>query len=101
VLDALPRLPRTMAAADQRAGRYEGAVIDLAEALALAPHAGETFEGSIVEVDGENRHHGTAMLHALAIEAPVAASHDLPLGEVVRLRLDVADPATRTIRFSM
>jgi exoribonuclease R len=101
VLDALPGLPRTMAAADQRAGRYERAVIDLAETLVLAPHVGETFEGSVVEVDGGNRHHGTAMLHALAIEAPVSAGQDLPLGEVVALRLDVADPATRAIRFSM
>jgi exoribonuclease R len=101
VLQALPGLPRTMAAADQRAGRYERAVIDLAETLVLAPHVGETFEGSVVEVDGGNRHHGTAMLHALAIEAPVSAGQDLPLGEVVALRLDVADPATRAIRFSM
>jgi len=101
VLAALPGLPRTMAAADQRAGRYEGAVIDLAETLVLAPHVGDSFDGSIVEVDGENRHHGTAMLHALAIEAPVSADHDLPLGEAVRLRLDLADPATRSIRFSM
>ncbi len=101
VLAALPGLPRTMAAADQRAGRYEAAVIDLAEALVLAPHVGDTFEGSIVEVDGENRHHGTAMLHALAIEAPVSAGRDLPLGDVVRLRLDVADPDAREIRFSM
>jgi exoribonuclease R len=100
VLAALPGLPRTMAAADQRAGRYERAVIDLAEALVLAPRAGETFEGSIVEVDGGNRRRGTAMLHALAIEAPVAGDHDLPLGEVVRLRLETADPATRTIRFT-
>ena len=90
-----------MAASSQRAGRYERAVIDLAETLVLGPHVGEAFEGSIVEVDGENRHHGTAMLHALAIEAPVAAGHDLPLGDVVQLRLDLADPATRTIRFSM
>jgi exoribonuclease R len=101
VLDALPGLPRTMAAADQRAGRYERAVIDLAETLVLAPRVGDTFDGSIVEVDGENRHHGTAMLHALAIEAPVEGDHDLPLGETVRLRLELADPATRTIRFSM
>ena len=101
VLDALPGLPRTMAAAGQRAGRYERAVIDLAEALVLAPHAGETFEGSIVEVDDRDRRQGTAMLHALAIEAPVSAARDLPLGEVVPLRLDVADPGTRRIRFSV
>jgi exoribonuclease R len=101
VLEALPGLPRTMAMADQRAGRYERAVIDLAETLVLAPHVGETFEGSILEVDGENRHRGTAMLHALAIEAPVEADHDLPLGDLVRLRLDSADPASRRLSFRM
>lgn len=101
VLDALPGLPRTMAISSQRAGRYERAVIDLAETLVLAPHVGETFEGSIVEVDGENRHHGTVMLHALAIEAPVGAAHDLPLGETVHLRLDTADPAHRRVSFEL
>jgi exoribonuclease R len=101
VLEALPRLPRTMAAADQRASRYERAVIDLAETLVLAPHVGETFEGSIVEVDGENRHDGTVMLHALAIEAPVSAGHDLPLGDTVRVRLDGADPAHRRVSFQL
>jgi exoribonuclease R len=101
VLEALPRLPRTMAAADQRAARYERAVIDLAETLVLAPHVGETFEGSIVEVDGENRHHGTVMLHALAIEAPVGADRDLPLGEAVRVRLAGADPAHRSLAFAL
>ena len=101
VLEALPRLPRTMAAADQRAGRYERAVIDLAEALVLSPHVGQAYEGSIVEVDGENRHHGTAMLHALAIEAPVAASRDLPLGATMRLRLAAADPARRNVSFEV
>jgi len=101
VLEALPRLPRTMAAADQRAARYERAVIDLAETLVLAPRVGETFEGSIVEVDGENRHHGTVMLHALAIEAPVGADRDLPLGEAVRVRLAGADPAHRSLAFAL
>ena len=101
VLDALPGLPRTMAISSQRAGRYERAVIDLAETLVLAPHVGEAFEGSIVEVDGENRHHGTVMLHALAIEAPVSAAHDLPLGETVQLRLDTADAAHRRVSFEL
>jgi exoribonuclease R len=101
VLDALPGLPRTMAVSSQRAGRYERAVIDLAEALVLAPHVGEAFEGSIVEVDGENRHHGTVMLHALAIEAPVNAGHDLPLGDTVHLRLDSADPGHRRVSFAL
>jgi exoribonuclease R len=99
VLQALPGLPRTMAAADQRAGRYERAVIDLAEALVLAPRIGQSFEATIVEVDPRDRHRGVAMLHALAIEAPVSADRELPLGEVVSLRLAQADPARRAIAF--
>lgn len=101
VLEALPGLPRTMAAAAQRAGRYERAVIDLAEALVLAPRIGEAFDGSIVEVDDGDPRRGTAMLPALAIEAPVSAQRPLPLGDTVRLRLAQADPATRTLLFSL
>jgi hypothetical protein len=41
------------------------------------------------------------MLHALAIEAPVSAGHDLPLGDVVHLRLDAADPAHRRVSFEL
>ena len=105
VLQALPGLPRTMAAADQRASRYERAVIDLAEALVLAPRIGEAFEATIVEVDRHDvdrpdRHRGVAMLHALAIEAPVSGEHALPLGEVVQVRLATADPARRAIEFT-
>jgi exoribonuclease R len=99
VLQALPGLPRTMAAADQRAGHYERAVIDLAEALVLAPRIGQSFEATIVEVDPRDRHRGVAMLHALAIEAPVSADRELPLGEVVSMRLAQADPARSAIAF--
>ena len=101
VLDALPGLPRTMAVSSQRAGRYERAVIDLAEALVLAPRVGDTFEASIVDVDDRDANLGVAMLHALAIEAPVRAEGDgeLPLGEVVRVQLERADPEQRAILF--
>lgn len=99
VLQALPGLPRTMAAASQRANRYERAVIDLAEALVLAPRVGDSFEASIVDVDARDRHRGVAMLHALAIEAPVSGERELPLGDVVSVRLEQADPAHRAIRF--
>jgi VacB/RNase II family 3'-5' exoribonuclease len=105
VLQALPDLPKTMAAADQRASRYERAVIDLAEALVLAPRVGESFEATIVEVDRHDvdrpdSHRGVAMLHALAIEAPVSGARELPLGEVVQVRLATADPARRAIGFT-
>lgn len=100
VREALPGLPATMAASGQRAGRFEHAVIDLAESIALAPRVGEIFDGSVVERDKDPAR-GTAMLPDLAIQAPVAAAAPLPLGEAVRLRLAEADPERRTVRFEM
>jgi VacB/RNase II family 3'-5' exoribonuclease len=100
VLQALPGLPTTMTDADRRAGRFERSVIDLAEALVLAPRVGESFEATIVEVDARDPHRGVAMLHALAIEAPVSGERKLPLGEVVQVRLATADPARRAIEFT-
>lgn len=97
VLQALPDLPATMQASGQRANRFERAVIDLAEVLALAPRIGEVFEGSIVEVDREDPRRGVAMLRELAIEAPAKGERPLPLGEVVRLRLAEANPASRGV----
>ena len=100
VLAALPGLPATMQASGQRAGRFERAVIDLAEALALAPRVGGAFEGSIVEVEKDPTQ-GVAMLRDLAIEAPVRGAAALPLGEAVALRLAEADPETRKVRFEL
>lgn len=100
VREALPGLPATMQASGQRAGRFERAVIDLAEALALAPRVGETFEGSIVEVERKDPTRGMAMLQDLAIEGPVVAADALEAGSALRLRLVEADPQQRKIRFA-
>ena len=100
VTSALPALPATMQRSAQRAGRFERAVIDLAEALTLAPRVGELFEGSIVEVE-KDKSRGVAMLRELAIEAPVQGDTPLPLGDGVTLRLVQADPATRAVRFEL
>ncbi|MGH8075146.1 MAG: RNB domain-containing ribonuclease, partial [Lysobacter sp.] len=99
VLDALPDLPATMQASARRANRYENAVVDLAEAVALAPRVGETFEGAIVEVDSKDPTQGEAMLRDPAIVARVAGQQDLPLGSHVQLRLVEADTETRRILF--
>src|SRR5690606_25477057 len=99
VRDALPGLPRTMAASSQRAGRYERAVIDLAETLVLAPHVGELFDASIVEADDRDPTRGVSMLKAMATEAPVSGTAALPVGVVVRVRLRRADPGQRLIDF--
>ena len=100
VTSALPTLPATMQRSAQRAGRFERAVIDLAEALTLAPRVGEEFDGSIVEVV-KDKSRGGAMLRELAIEAPVQGVWPLPLGEGVSLRLVEADPGTRVVRFEL
>ena len=101
VLQALPGLPATMAAADRRAGHYERAVIDLAESLVLAPRVGERFSASIVEIDRRDPKQGMAMLTDLAIEARVQGDAPLPLGASVEVKLVEADPARRRILFQL
>ena len=86
VLEALPELPATMQESARRASRYENAVLDLAEAAALASRVGEIFEGAIVEIDKKDPRQGEVMLREPAILARVAADHALPLGEQVRVR---------------
>ncbi len=110
-LAALPGLPPTMQAADHRAGQYQRAVIDLTEAVVMAPHVGESFHGTIIDVGGKpagagrtgqaDAHGGIMMLRDPAIEARVTGPADLVLGAEVSARLAEADPARRTIRFEI
>jgi exoribonuclease R len=101
VLGALPGLPATMQASSQRASRFERAVIDLTEAITLAPRIGETFAGAIVELGRGDPKQGVAMLRDPAIEAPVTGDVPLPLGEDVKLKLVEADPVKRSVRFEL
>ena len=101
VLEALPGLPATMQESARRARRYENAVLDLAEAAALASRVGEVFEGAVVEIDKKDPQQGEVMLRELAILARVFANHALLLGEQVRVRLVEADPGARRIRFEL
>ncbi|HEX7733106.1 MAG TPA: RNB domain-containing ribonuclease, partial [Rhodanobacter sp.] len=103
---ALPGLPELMAEADRRAHQYERQVIDLVEAVLLAPRVGETFRGDIVEADGAehdhgNGHGGVVMLRNPAIEARVTAAAPLPLGQQATVRLAEADPVKRVVRFEL
>lgn len=101
VLGALPSLPATMRESAQRASRYEHAMVDLAESVALAARVGETFEGVIVDVDHNDLQRGVAVIRDPAIEARVTGSHALPLGKRVKMTLTEADPATRSTRFTV
>ena len=92
---ALPALPDEMAAADKRAHEIDRAIVDLTEAVVLAPRVGEVFEAVVVE-SGEKG--GAVQLAEPAVRARCEGS-GLPLGEQISVRLEVADPTTRTVTF--
>jgi exoribonuclease R len=78
-----------------RAAALERAVVDLAEAVVLAPRVGEVFDAVVVE-SGER--HGVVQLRDPAVRAR-CDSPGLPLGQPVRVRLVEADPVARQVRF--
>jgi exoribonuclease R len=97
VREALPGLPAEMARADQAAHRYERAVVDWVEACVLARRVGETFTGTVVEVDPEH-HRGTVVIQDPAVEARVTGD-GLPLGHELQVRLTQADPEQGRVTF--
>ncbi len=92
---ALPALPDEMAAAGSRSRALERAVVDLAEAVVLAPRLGEEFDSIVVET-GTKR--GVIQLRDPAVRAPCDAPQ-LPLGQPLRVRLASVDVAGRQVRF--
>jgi exoribonuclease R len=101
VLSALPGLPATMQASGHRARQYEKAVLDLAEAEALATRIGDIFAGAIVEVAPNDPRKGVVIVRDPAIEASVSSASALPLGADVKVKLVEADPVKRTTRFEL
>jgi exoribonuclease R len=97
VLRGLDGLPDEMAGADRRARKYERAIIDLMEVVLLHDRVGETFPGTVVEVD-RNRHRGVVVLAEPAVEATVRGD-DLPLGHQIQVRLVSADSASGAATF--
>ncbi|MEA2294910.1 MAG: hypothetical protein QOE86_2549 [Solirubrobacteraceae bacterium] len=90
-VEGLDRLPEAMRAADRRASALEHACVDLVEASLLAGRVGETFDAVVVD-------EGQIQIASPAVRA--ACDGDPPVGAAVRVRLVVADPASRTVRFS-
>ena len=101
VLGAMKDLPDTMRDSARRAHQYENAIVDLCEAELLADRVGESFAGVVVEVDEKDDRRGDVTVQDPAIEAPVEGAEPLSLGEDVTVTLTAADPATRTVRFSL
>ena len=89
---ALPELPTTMANAGRRAGAVDRAVVDLVEAVLLSGREGERFEGVVID-------DGIVQLRDPAVRAKVSGAPDP--GSAVSVRLEDADPATRTVQFAI
>jgi exoribonuclease R len=98
VASALPTLPATMDEGARRAGAVERACIELVEAFVLRSRVGEVFEAVVLETDDDSG--GTVQLSAPAVRARCDGAN-LPLGERVSVRLEVADPDKRDVRFSL
>ncbi len=99
VRSELVTLPPVMAESNRRAHRYERGVVNLVEAILLEPHVGESFTGTVIEVDSD-RKDGILQLAEPAVEARVAGT-DLVLGHAVTATLISADPATGKVEFAL
>jgi exoribonuclease R len=100
-LNTLPELPGTMRDSGRRAHAYENAVVNLIEASLLAGRVGEQFIGAVVEVAHDNPNKGDLVIQQPAVNASVTGTAPLPLGQDITVTLAQADPATRTVRFTV
>ena len=94
---AFEQLPPVMAKADTLGGQIARAVIDLAEAVALEGREGEKFAAVVTDVDQRGA-------RIQLCTSPVVARLKLDgmvAGQELTVRLDNADPATRTVNFSL
>jgi exoribonuclease R len=95
----LPLLPELMARGDHRGHALDRGMVDLVEAVVLAPSVGATFDAVVVDID-ERRGGGTVQLAQPAVMARCEATKGpLPLGEPLRVRLLEADVVRRVVRF--
>ena len=97
VTAAFERLPAVMNRADAKAGQVDAAVLELAEAIVLSDCVGKIFDGTVTDIDERGARIQLAD-PAVITRVPVNGAQ---IGESVRLRLDLADPAQRLTRFSL
>ena len=94
---AFERLPEVMRKADALGGQISRAVIDLAEAATLVGREGDRFDAVVTDVDQRGA-------RIQLCSPPVVArikTDGLEAGDELTVRLDGAEPATRSVRFSV
>ena len=90
---ALPGLPKEMEAGARRAHAVERGVVDLVEAVLLSGREGERFDAVVIDDQ-------LVQLREPPVRAELAEGCPAPGSEVV-VRLERADPATRTVAFAV
>ena len=94
---ALPLLPDLMAAARQREGAANRAVVDLAEAVVLGGRIGHHLDAVVVGTDPERG----SDLQLLDPPVRTRMSTPLELGAEVRVRVVAADPVARRVELDV
>jgi exoribonuclease R len=96
VTAAFERLAPVMAKADARDGQIDRAVVDLAETAVLAGREGEVFAAVVTDLADNG---ARIQLCDVPVVARAAASNVMP-GSRIKVRLDAADTARRSLSFS-
>ncbi|MEO7814046.1 MAG: RNB domain-containing ribonuclease [Sphingomicrobium sp.] len=97
ILDAFTRLPKVMARADALGGNIQRGVIDLAETIVLKDRVGETFDAVVTDVDQRGPR---IQLCGLPVVSRLKDGN-VKSGDAIKVRLDLADPETRKLEFSV
>ncbi|MEE2034773.1 RNB domain-containing ribonuclease [Rhodococcus chondri] len=97
VRDRLPTLPKVMSSSDTLSARIARACIDLAEVRVLQDRVGDEFAATVLAEATDRRDAEVYLPSEMVIGRCAGAP---PEGQRVRVRLEVADPETRTVRFT-
>jgi exoribonuclease R len=99
VLSALSQLPEQMEQSARRAKKFERSIVNLVEALVLAPKVGQEFSGVVIQVD-PSAGEGVLQLAEPAVEARVRGVR-LELGQQVSATLAAADLLRGEVEFRL
>ena len=93
--EKIRELPVVMARGEGRASNVDRAVIDLLEAVSLQHRIGEILVAEVVDAEA-----GIVQTIDSAIRSKATQLHGVENGAKVRVRIDLADPAKRTVRLT-